>query len=152
MFDKVKENVTYINDNYLESFKSFNVFLDKISDKTKKTLVIITGINNMLKKEPKVIDILKIIFKKVEIQEKVNIAFIDEFNNINSLNKEFSSYISNENGIYIGSGIDSQYLFNIKNNNRTLREEITNDFGYVILKGKAIKIKLLNMLRENNEK
>ena len=151
-FDKVKENVTYIKDNYLESFKSFNVFLDKISEKTKKTLVIITGINNILKKEPKVKEILKIIFKKVENQEKVNFAFVDEINNINEINKEFSKYISNENGIYVGSGIDSQYLFNIKNNNRTLREEITNEYGYVIIKGKTTKIKLINMLGENDEK
>ena len=148
-FEKVKENVTYIEDTFAGSLKSFNSFLDKINERTKKTLVIFTGISNIIKKEPISEKLIEIIFEKINNIEKINVTFVDEVNNLNDISREtwFDKYVSKDNGIYIGNGIDSQYLINIKNN-RISRENIPNNFGYVISKGKVTKIKLLEMFKQ----
>lgn len=148
-FENLKDNVTYIENDFAGSLKSFNSFIDNISEKTKKTLVIITGISNIIKKEPISEKLIKIIFEKISTIEKINICFVDDISNLNKISKEFwfDNYISNNDGIFIGNGIDSQYLINIKNNTM-FRENIPNNYGYVITKGKLIKIKLLELFKD----
>ena len=58
--------------------------------------------------------------------------------------KWYKTNCSQSDGIWVGSGIDEQYQIKINRITSEMHEELTPKFGYSILKGKAVKIKLLN--------
>jgi len=62
----------------------------------------------------------------------------------------YKNYISKESGIWVGNGIDSQYLINITQDRRSLVNNCGRSFGYVINQGGATLLKLIEM-KENGE-
>ena len=52
-------------------------------------------------------------------------------------------------GIFVGSGIDEQNLFKVAKITREDREEIPNDFGFIINNSKLVKIKLLSSFEQH---
>lgn len=57
----------------------------------------------------------------------------------------YKNYLSGENGIWIGNGIDNQFLININSNRRELVNDCGRDFGYLVEEGNAKFIKLIGM-------
>jgi S-DNA-T family DNA segregation ATPase FtsK/SpoIIIE len=63
-----------------------------------------------------------------------------------SANKWFKKHVSADNakdGIWVGSGITSQYQLEIKKQTPDMREDLPYGFGYVVRQGKAVKLKML---------
>jgi len=149
-FDSVKENTTYLNNNYEAALINFNQFLDNIKETTKKTLIIFTGLNKIVVNN-NIEKILNEIFSKISNIDKFNIIVCDEINEINKLVKEnyINNYVTND-GIFIGSGIDLQYVLNIKKITIDMRSEIPNNIGYIVKKGKATKFKIIEDIKDDN--
>ena len=149
LFENMNENVTYISSKYTGGLKSFSAFLDKVNDKTKQTLVFFTGVKNIISSNASISKELENIFNKISKIDKVNVIFIDSVNDMNEYNREnfFSKYISKMDGIYVGSGVDTQYIIEPKKITREMREDILDNNAYVIRKGKAYKIQLLELFK-----
>ena len=149
VFDNLKPNVTYVNDEFIGKLASLNSFLDKITEKTKQSLIIITGLKSIISKDNRIVTILKIILEKISKIDKINILFADTTNDIKNYTNEEWLNVDTSNGIWIGSGIDNQYLLNINKLTSEMRKEMPNNYGYLIKNNKAIKIKLLEFFKED---
>ena len=149
-FDKFKDNVAYVDENYEASLLSFNSFLDKVSDKTKKTLVIFIGLNKILNSSSNLDEIIGVIFDKISKIEKINVLFADDVKTVNTYQREknISNYIDTSSAIFIGNGISNQFLIKVKKITRDMRTEIPDNYAYVINKGRATKIKLIELLND----
>ncbi|MBP3441244.1 MAG: type VII secretion protein EssC [Clostridia bacterium] len=58
--------------------------------------------------------------------------------------KWYKAHVSQTDGIWVGNGITDQYLLKTGKTTSEMHEDITPDFGYSLVKGKCIKLKLLN--------
>lgn len=147
-YDNLKENVTYISDNYAGKALSFIKFLDDVSEETKQSLVIFSGLKKMIESDENFIKIFEIILDKIKTINKINVVFLDNIKVLENYSREKWFNVDFDNGLWIGSGIDMQNLININKITAEMREEILSDYGYIISKGKALKIKLLNFFKE----
>lgn len=59
--------------------------------------------------------------------------------------------VSTMDGIWVGNGITEQYQMKTSKTTSEMHEDITSEFGYSLIKGKAVKIKLLRKETEDEE-
>ena len=82
------------------------------------------------------------------LEEKTNISLIIVENATKIKNHEyddwFREYITKENGIWVGNGIEDQYIFDL-NSSRNLINNCGESFGYVINNSEETMIKLLGI-------
>lgn len=133
--DKLYEE--YINNNYD----------DNIIKNEKKHMIIVYGVYdfiNKLKIETK--NRLSEIIKKIKDINVLTFVLVDNAEVLKSF--AYDDWFKNGNdsgkGIWIGSGVGDQSLFKISRLDRDDREEIPNDYGYLISNAKLYRIKLLN--------
>ncbi|MFL0250730.1 type VII secretion protein EssC [Clostridium neuense] len=90
-------------------------------------------------------DKLNILLEKCEIEYNVFFIIADAVGNLSSYSFEnWYKKVPFNRGFWIGDGIGNQYQFKISNMSKELYKNIENDFGYVIVNGKARLIKLLS--------
>ena len=134
------------------SLSNYEDFMSKINNNKKYNVCFIIGvdkfINDLENGEQKLTDMLEL----AEKMENCNFIFID--NSLKLKNHEYDewykSYVSGDTGIWVGNGIEDQYL--IKTSMKS-RERINNcgiSFGYTIDQGETTLIKLLEM-KENGD-
>ena len=63
----------------------------------------------------------------------------------------YKEYLSGDSGIWVGNGIDSQFLINITADRRGLDDNCGRDFGYIVNEGNYTKIKLLGMKKAGDD-
>lgn len=150
VLDDLRSNVTYIKNNYFAAMLSFEKFLDGVSDETKQSLVIFTGVNKILKDNAKVNDEFMNIMEKIKKINKVNVLFVDEISDINRYSSNGWFEFDKNKGIWLSSGISDQYLINVNKYTNDMRDEIPANYGYIILKGKANRFKTIEFFREDS--
>ena len=64
--------------------------------------------------------------------------------------KWFKQLVLNDYGLYVGKGITNNTFYSLTNSMRSLSSPIADNFGYLIINGTAIKIKLVEE-EKNNE-
>ena len=62
----------------------------------------------------------------------------------------YKKYISKDNGIWIGNGIDNQYLITINSDRKLIVNNCGRSYGYVIKQGEITLLKLIGM-KENGD-
>lgn len=94
---------------------------------------------------------LSLILEKGSADYKINIIIGEQVKAISSygFEKWFKSNVSSADGIWVGSGITEQYQMKASKTTAEMHEDITSDFGYSLIKGRAVKIKLLNESKES---
>ncbi len=88
-----------------------------------------------------------LVMLKGETQYNIHFVVLDEVRNIKSFQMTdwYKEKISGSDGIWIGGGIRNQYVLNSNAN-----ADLPNDFGYLIINGKAVSCaKMLNELKES---
>lgn len=141
IFEKIRD---YISENY-EKYVNNN-YDKRVFGTNKNLTIIINGINSFrekLKEEyQRNFDQLFTNGKELGI---VNFLILDSVDNIRKIESEswYKNSVNQNNGIWIGNGINEQ--FSIKTNQRTkeTREEIKDNFAFLVKRGKPILIKLL---------
>jgi hypothetical protein len=145
-FDDVIGNIaTYIDKVY--KIYEENQYNNEILSNQKKYMVIIYGVYDFINKlsaDSKMK--LSEMMKKDNQIGIVSFVFVDNPDVIKSYAYEewFKNGCDTSRGIWIGSGITEQSLFKISRFEREDREEITNEYGYIIQSSKIAKIKLLS--------
>ena len=89
---------------------------------------------------------LSVLLDKGDIKYHVNFIIADaaESMSIYSFESWFKSKVSLNDGIWLGNGLGSQFQFKISTMTKELRNNVEDDFGYVISKGKAKLVKLVS--------
>ena len=57
----------------------------------------------------------------------------------------YKTYVTNDSGIWVGSGVDDQYLINITSNRKKIDNNCGQSYGYIISQGDYKLIKLIGM-------
>jgi len=134
--------------------KSYNSFILELEENynnataNKKMIIcVIIGVDKFINElENGEADLLEIFNKAKEAE---NYSFIITDNATRIKNHEYDGwykeYVRNENGIWIGNGIDEQYVININASRTRLINYCGNDYGYVVSDGEPQIIKLLGM-------
>lgn len=89
---------------------------------------------------------LSLILEKCTNRMNIKIIIAETSKAVSSYNFEkwYKSNVTTSDAIWIGNGITDQYYLKISKTTTEMNDEITNEFGFVINKGKAVKIKVLN--------
>ena len=91
--------------------------------------------------------------KTAEESEMYNFIVIENPNRLKSHEYEgwYKNYITGEDGIWVGNGIDDQFLINIISDRMQLINNCGRSFGYLIEEGNAVLMKLIGMKEKGDE-
>lgn len=138
-----------------------NEYINFISDleniKNQHVLCIIIGIDKFVCEFDDINnnfdDTFNSTLRKAEGTEICNFIFVENVNKLknNEYEEWFKNYISKENGIWVGNGIDSQYLINISSDRNDIVNNCGSSYGYVIKQENATLIKLLEMREDGDD-
>ena len=94
---------------------------------------------------------LALILEKGSVNYGINIVIAESVKNISSVSFEkwYKANVSTSDGIWIGNGITEQYQMKAGKTTPEMHEDITPEFGYSLIKGKCVKIKVLNNRMED---
>ena len=96
---------------------------------------------------------LALILEKGTKEYNINIVIAEQVKNISSVSFEkwYKANVSPSDGLWIGNGITEQYQMKANKTTSEMHEDITPEFGYSLIKGKCVKLKLLNNKAEEEE-
>lgn len=96
---------------------------------------------------------LALILEKGAKEYNINIVVAEQVKNISSVSFEkwYKANVSPSDGLWIGNGITEQYQMKANKTTSEMYEEITSEFGYSLIKGKCVKLKLLNNRAEEEK-
>ena len=146
---KLFELVLYRNNTYKEAHES-----GKSVETFEQILVIINSLS-MLRAalSDKGNEKLALILDKGTVEYNVTVIIAEQVKNISSVSFEkwYKTNVSVSDGIWVGNGITEQYQMKAGKNTSEMHEDITSEFGYSLIKGKCIKLKLLNNKTEEDD-
>lgn len=139
--DKLFNLVVYRNNSYkkaisegreVEDFEGIFIIIDSMSE-----------LRKLIDQES--LEKLSLILEKGSSKYKINFIIADNARSMSGFCYEnwYREHISQIDGIWIGSGIAEQYQLKPNKITSDMREEISNDFAYILNKGKSVKVKIL---------
>ena len=123
-------------------------------DTKNHTIGIFIGIDKFLADYANVGSNFNAVIKQLEEKANYSVIIVENANKLKTheFDDWYKNYISKENGIWVGNGIDNQYLITINSSRKELVNNCGRSFGYIIKDGIATLIKLLEMKEdEDNE-
>lgn len=147
---KLFELVVYRNNTYKDALES-----GKEVEKFEHLLVIINSLS-MLRAalSDRGREKLALILEKGAWEYNVTFIIAEQVKNISSVSFEkwYKANVSTSDGLWIGNGITEQYQMKANKTTSEMHEDITPEFGYSLIKGKCVRLKLLsNKLEEEND-
>ena len=146
---KLFEMVLYRNNTYKEAIESGS----KVEN-FEQLLVVISSLS-MLKSvlSDTAVEKLTLILEKGKKEYNINFVIAEQVKNISSVSFErwYKLNVSQSDGIWVGSGITEQYQMKANKTTGEMHDDITHEFGYSLIKGKCVKLKLLNNRVEEEE-
>lgn len=93
---------------------------------------------------------LMLLLEKGSTEYHMNILIAEQIKNVSAYayEKWYKNQVNPSDGIWVGSGICEQYQMKVTKVTDEMHEDITDEFGYVLQQGKAIKLKLLKQREE----
>ena len=138
----------------VEIYDKFMKKMDSKMSKERHNVCIIIGIEKFIRNaengEKKVEEILK----KAEELDTFSFIIVDSASKIKAHEYDpwYKTFVTNDNGIWIGNGINEQYLLNTGSSySKRLENNCGNNFGYVIQNGESTLIKLIEMKEKGDE-
>ena len=130
----------------LEDLK--NIYNDKIDKKDNSTVIVtLIGPHLLLNKmTPEDKTKLTTMLEEAIKLQSIKFIIVDTIDNIKQLayEKWFKTGMSLSDGVWLGNGISNQFTLKVTTSSRVLREDVPEDFGYIISKGKASLMKLMS--------
>ena len=141
------------NGNLELNYKNFKLNVENNLNKNKQILCVIIGIdkfiNDLENGEEEFFELLK----STEGLKNYNYIIVDNYSRLK--NREYDSwykeYISGDTGIWVGNGINDQYLIAINSTNLDMINNCGESFGYAIRQGEPNLVKLLGMKEKGDE-
>lgn len=144
-FDGIFDSIIKFVSDSEEQYKANN--LNKsIFDKTQKINCVIVGLTSFVSKLDKTRqDKLVDLFKDQYQLNLVNFIFVDSVDKLKKYSYDawFKDNINNNSGIYLGNGLGEQMLINIGKRIPEMKEDVPNNFGFVINRGIPTYVKFI---------
>ncbi len=150
-FDTVLSTIATYVDKVYALYEAAD-YSDEVVLKQKSMICFVYGmydIFNKLKDETK--KLLAPMMKKNAAMNLVSFVFIDSPDLLRNFAYEewFKTGSDSSRGIWIGSGISEQSIIKVAKFNREDRDDIPNDYGYVVSTSRATRVKLLTDYHKN---
>ncbi len=135
----------------------YNEFISKLNSNNKDKLCIIIGIDKFVSDYDNINNNFSMTFnqtlKKAEECKNCNFIFVENINKLRNheYDEWYKNYVIKDSGIWVGNGIENQYLINITSERRLLENNCGRSFGYAINHGVATLIKLIEMKENGDE-
>ena len=133
--------------------EEFMKFLYEVQDNKKKDIIcVIVGIDRFLNESDEIKNNFLATLKQIEEYENCNFVIVENVNKLKNheYDEWYKAYVSKDNGIWVGNGIDSQYIINISSDRKELINNCGKSYGYIVKQGMAQMIKLVEM-KEDDE-
>lgn len=160
--DNIRVNLSYFDSNFDSAFTNIKNYLDLCSNKykennfnksifknQKKLNCVIIGINSF---KNKLSDDNKLkfgeLFSIANELDVINFIFIDSIDKIKNFEYEswYKSNVNQNEGIWLGNGINDQFLINITQKVAEMKENLPYNFCFVIKRGKPILVKFIEKI------
>ena len=98
-------------------------------------------------------EMLSLILEKGTRNYKLTVLLAEQAKNVSAFayEKWYRDNVSATDGLWVGSGIADQYHMKANKNTREMQESITPAFGYSLIKGKCVKLKLLSSKQQEEQ-
>ena len=137
--------------NLVEQYQTLLSNIDK--DIKHHIVCIFVGIDKFLTDNAEIASGFSNFMKQLEEKENYSVIVVENANKIKAHEFEdwYKNYITKENGIWIGNGIDNQYLITINSSRKELFNNCGRSFGYIIKDGISTFVKLLKMKEDEDD-
>lgn len=135
-----------VNDNY-NNFVN-NGYNNDIFNELKPLTVVINGVDSFKSRlDDANKSEFKSLFDKVEYLDFMNFIFIDTIDKVKTYELEswYKTNVNNKYGVWVGSGINEQFSLKVTERNKDLREDIEDEFGFVVKRGKVELTKFISL-------
>lgn len=137
-----------------EAVEKYKEFLLKMASKDngKHKICVFIGVDKFINELDETEDEFGRLISEMEEKENYSFVIIENANKIKNHEYDswFKDYVSKDDGIWVGSGIEDQYLINILSDRRELVNNCNISFGYVMKQGNANMVKLLGIKDERD--
>ena len=161
------EAIKLIKDNELFVLDAENVFKTKKEDlekeytrlsirlnqnNEKSAVCMILGLDKFINSLDETDTEFQEMLKKSESNTKMNFIIVENATKVKSHEYDdwYKEYLTGEDGIWIGNGIEDQYVFSL-NSTRNLVNTCGPSYGYAIKGGQEVLVKLLGIKDKNDE-
>ena len=144
-------------DTFLKKYDSINKAIRESSSENKKHVIcIIEDIEKFISLLPTGAGEMETLFTSAKNSNICNFILVDSAARLNSRKFEqwYKNHVSNDTGIWIGNGIDNQFVITTEFNRKEMISSCGNSYGYIVKQGVATFVKLLGIKDkgdENNE-
>ena len=145
---KFESIIEVISNNYNKQKETYesNNYNDEVLGKFSKTTYLIFGISNLLSRVSD--DAKNKLTTALSGNKELNVDHFVIIENADKLksfayDEWYKSSIDTSEGVWLANGISDQYVLKLTSTPRELREEIPENFGYVVKNGKAVLVKLI---------
>lgn len=148
----IDENDTV--DSFLEKYGILNNhILSNDKEKTKDILCVIEGIEKILGLFPTGAGEFETLLRNAANSKNCNFIIVDNAAKLKAhqFDSWYKSYLSNDTGIWVGNGVDNQFVITTEINRKVIVPSCGNNYGYVIRQSVATFIKLLGVKARGEE-
>lgn len=138
--------------------EEYNNFISDLDKKVSKEIVcVIIGIDKFVNEFDDINNNFYYTFnstlKRAEELGNCKYIIIDNANKLKNheYDEWYKNFVTKDNGIWVGNGIDNQYLITITSERRLIVNNCGDSFGYAINQGIATLIKLIEMKEKGEE-
>ena len=135
------------------NYKNFVLGIENNLNRNKQVLCIIIGIDKFLNDLENGEDELYETLRKAEELGNYNFVIVDNATRIKNheYDEWYKNYITGDTGIWVGNGINDQYLINVNSTGQEIINNCGESFGYAIKQENPKLIKLLGMKEKGEE-
>lgn len=145
--EKVLQSET---NNFVNDYNELALQISHNKDE-KHTICVVLGVDKFLNS----IDEMQFKETLEDAEKNGNYSFIivDSANKLkdHTYDEWFKEYLSEDSGIWVGSGFDSQYLISIMADRSDIDDNCGRDFGYLVKDGNYTMVKLLGMKKAGDD-
>jgi len=138
-FEKIHSYIIENHDRYVANNYSRNIFKD-----VKPNTIVILGFDSFKNKlKPENARKIASIFEKSKDLGIINFVFIDSIDKLKKLDLEmwYKTCANTSDGIWIGQGINDQFTLKVSQRSPELKEQIDDNFCFVLRRGKPVLVK-----------
>ncbi|MGM9878956.1 MAG: type VII secretion protein EssC [Bacilli bacterium] len=159
--------IDYYNNNFDEIFEkiktcvidNYNLFVNNgynkaVFDNMKNLTIVINGVDTFRSRlNPENIKEFSSVFEKIKYLDFITFIFLDSVDSVKKyeLDTWFKSNANTKYGIWVGNGINEQFTLKITERTKDVREDIGDEFGFVVKKGKLELTKFISVFDIDEE-
>lgn len=141
------------DDSFKTNLKNLFIGLTDNVKNDKNIVCVLIGIDKFINilngANKKFIDVLNV----AEKLKKFNFIIVENFSKLKNhgYDEWYKNYITGDTGIWVGNGVDEQYVINVNVRDKSIINRCGESFGYAIIREQITAVKLLGM-KEDGDK